>query len=134
MTIRDMRCDICGVRLSGLYDGVGGQAPTAGTRFSYHPGDPAMRDDSGVLCTPCWLGWTGAWGDPEPRTCATCGTPVPRRASLFVRRWDQQQSWQLCTPHAADLLNTLRTVEPKFDRATFRLPLDPTAHHRSEEP
>lgn len=128
MTLSDMRCDVCAVRLSGLADGEVAQA-TAGVRFSYHPGDPGMRDDSGVLCVGCWRRWTARLDTPRARVCAICGAPVRRRASLFVRRTDAAQSWQLCTPHAADLLNVLRTVDPKLDRATFRLPLD-----RPEDP
>jgi hypothetical protein len=49
---------------------------------------------------------------------------LARTSSLFVTKLADRQTWQLCAPHAADLLNRLRTVEPKFDRATFQLPLD----------
>lgn len=123
MTVSDMRCDLCGVGLSGPADDRHDD-PLAAVRFTYHPGDPAMRDDSGALCERCWTGWSTTFGPPRQRVCATCGQPVRRRASLFLRRLDRQSGWQLCTPHAADLLNSLRTVHPKFDPATFRLPLD----------
>lgn len=123
MTISDMRCDICPAWLSGLA-GDGTVDPAGGVRFSYHPGDPGLRDDSGVLCQSCWQGWVDTLGTPRTRVCAICSTQVRRRASLYVRRLDWQSGWQLCTPHAAELLNTLRTVDTKFDPATFRLPLD----------
>lgn len=63
-----------------------------------------------------------------------CATPVRRRASLFLRRLDEQSGWQLCTAHAAELLNGLRTVEPKLDPATFRLPLDTDLDIEEESP
>jgi hypothetical protein len=123
MTISDMRCDRCGTGLSGLARDPH-EDPLGGVRFTYHPGDPALRDDSGVLCERCWSGWTTTFGAPQQRVCATCGTAVRRRASLFVRQLDWQTGWQFCTAHAVELLNGLRTVTPKLDPATFRLPLD----------
>ena len=123
MTISDLRCDMCDALLPGLIAGSRDR-PARGVRFSYHPGDPALRDDSGVLCGACWS--TGRTGSdiPRARVCAVCGTPVARTSSLHLRRLDTRETWQLCAPHAADLLNRLRTVQPKFDRATFQLPLD----------
>jgi hypothetical protein len=50
---------------------------------------------------------------------------VARLASLHLRRLDVAgQAWQLCRQHAAERLNLLRTVEPKFDPRTFRFPLE----------
>ncbi|GAB90796.1 hypothetical protein GORHZ_118_00120 [Gordonia rhizosphera NBRC 16068] len=123
MTMSNLRCDMCDRLLPGLIPGTG-DMPGSGVRFSYHPGDPGMRDDSGLLCSECWSAWTGGLGEPTPRVCAVCRTPVARTSSLFVSRIDDRQTWQFCAPHAAELLNRLRTVEPKFDPASFRLPLD----------
>lgn len=103
--------------------GPGALAET-GVRFSYHPGDPKLRDDSGLLCVGCWTAVAAWLGDSRPRACAVCGVRLRRHGSLYVRRGGDPAQWQLCPPHAADLLNGLRTVEPKLDRATFRLPLD----------
>ena len=123
MTISNLRCDVCNALLPGLIaeprDDQG-----RGVRFSYHPGDPRMRDDSGLLCGTCWTEWAGWLGSPEPRICAVCKAPLARTSSLFVTKMLDRQTWQLCAPHAADLLNRLQTVEPKFDRSTFQLPLD----------
>lgn len=139
MTISNLRCDECDALLPGLIP-----RPTAesgpgrsAVRFSYHPGDPRMRDDSGVLCTGCWSGWTESLGEPRPRVCAVCETPLTRTSSLFVTRLGEgpadRQTWQLCAPHAAELLNRLRTVEPKFDPDAFQLPLDRSEHESERE-
>jgi hypothetical protein len=45
---------------------------------------------------------------------------------LVVSGGGDLAGWQLCTAHALDFLNSLRTVEPKLDPATFRLPVVPT--------
>lgn len=128
MTITDMHCDICGVLLSGLADRTE-DAPLAGVRFSYHPGDPRMRDDSGVVCRGCWQDWTEPLREAGARRCATCGAAVRRTGSLHLRRMDTAGGgWQLCPPHAAHALNALRTVQPKLDPAHFRLPLDGPAN------
>ncbi len=124
VTISDLRCDVCDVLLTGLIAGPGGDSCASGVRFSYHPGDPGMRDDSGVLCDACWSAWADGLGEPRARVCAMCGAAVTRTSSLHLRRIDTRATWQLCPPHAADLLNQLRTVQPKLDRATFQLPLD----------
>jgi hypothetical protein len=103
-------------------------SPVAAVRFTYHPGAAALRDDSGLACRPCWdelAGWLGA---PAESRCAICGERVPWRESLHVRRYDETAGWQLCAPHAAGLLNRLRTVEPKLDPETFRLPSAPAAN------
>ena len=124
MTISDLRCDVCDALLTGLTAGPGGDSPGGGVRFSYHPGDPGMRDDSGLLCGACWSEWTYLLGEPRVRVCAACDTAVARTSSLHLRRFGAHSTWQLCPPHAAELLNRLRTVQPKFDPATFQLPLE----------
>lgn len=134
MTISNLRCDVCNALLPGLIPGRPGSADRpddgdgrGGVRFSYHPGDPRMRDDSGVACERCWSEWSHWLGRPRPRICAVCEAPLVRTSSLFVSRLAEgpadRQTWQLCSRHAAELLNRLRTVEPKFDPATFQLPL-----------
>jgi hypothetical protein len=125
MTISNLRCDVCDALLPGLIAGSA-DSPARGVRFSYHPGDPRLRDDSGVLCGECWAAWAHQLGEPRPRTCATCGTPVTRTTSLHLRKADTRETWQLCTPHAAELLNLLNTVDPKLDPSTFQLPLAQT--------
>jgi len=114
MTINDLRCDTCGRFLRG---------PDAGVRFVYHPGVPDLRDDSGLACTGCWnelvsgLDMTAA-----PGRCAVCAGPAGRQESLHVRRFTDPRSWRLCREHAVAFLNSLRTVQPKLDPATFRFP------------
>lgn len=115
---------MCGTQVVGLA-ATGEGAPDMGVRFTYHPGDPRMRDDAGMLCGQCWGQWSSALGEPTPRTCARCGMLVTRRSSLHLRRLDTPgNGWQLCARHAAVALNSLRTVDPKLDPETFRLPLD----------
>ncbi|HVB46392.1 MAG TPA: hypothetical protein VNF47_27295 [Streptosporangiaceae bacterium] len=115
MTINDLCCDFCGQMLAGPLDGV---------RFVYHPGKPEFRDDSGLACQPCWADAVRRMGDTaDQRRCASCGTPTSRLGSLHVRRFDDPASWRLCAPDAAVFLNSLRTVRPKFDPATFRFPV-----------
>ena len=124
MTIRDARCDRCGTQVVGLA-APGETATDMGIRFTYHPGDPRMRDDAGMLCGRCWEQWSGALGDPLLRACARCGVALTRRSSLHLRRLDTPgNGWQLCARHAAETLNSLRTVDPKLDPDSFRLPLD----------
>jgi hypothetical protein len=124
MTLTDMRCDRCGCGLSGPAAPESVE-PREGVRFSYHPGDPRMRDDSGAVCGRCWAEWTKALGEPRARICARCATPVTRKTSLHLRRADAVgNGWQLCAIHAVDLLNQLRTLVDKLDPATFRFPLD----------
>jgi hypothetical protein len=114
VTINDLSCDVCGRFLPG---------PAAGVRFVYHPGVPALRDDAGLACHPCWDSVTrGLSGTAPPGRCVVCGEPVTRRQSLHVRRFAEPRSWQLCPGHAVGFLNSLRTVEPKLDPATFRFP------------
>lgn len=116
LTIHDLRCDVCGCFLSG---------PAAGVRFVYHPGLPELRDDSGLACTDCWGTLTRALDATATRRCAACTEPVPRRQSLHVREFSQPRPWRLCARHAVGFLNSLRTVEPKLDPATFRFPGPP---------
>lgn len=124
MTVTDMRCDRCARAVSGPCP-PGSVLDHGGVRFGYHPGDPRMRDDSGVLCGLCWGEWTASWGAPRPRVCAECGRPVARRASLHLRRTDAVGAgWQLCATHAVAALNELRTVVEKIDPSGFRFPLD----------
>ena len=121
MTISNLRCDVCDAFLPGLISSPGDDR-RGGVRFSYHPGDPRMRDDSGVLCGNCWSEWDQWLGKPRPKVCTICGTPVERTASLHLRNLSGLENWRLCNRHAAELLNRLRTVEPKFDPDTFQLP------------
>lgn len=124
MTLTDMRCDRCGRAVAGPCP-PGSVLDDGGVRFGYHPGDPRMRDDSGVLCGRCWTQWTAGWGAPRARVCAGCDEPVTRRASLHLRRTDAVGAgWQLCAAHAVAALNELRTVIDKIDPARFRFPLD----------
>ena len=114
MTINDLSCDVCGRFLPG---------PAEGVRFVYHPGVPELRDDSGLACSTCWgLITQGLDVTATPGKCAACGEPVARRQSLHVRRHGDPQSWRLCPGHTVGFLNSLRTVEPKLDPATFRFP------------
>ncbi len=114
MTINDLRCDGCGRYLA---------SPDETVRFTFHPGVPELRDDSGLACSPCWSRLTaGHDRDAEPGCCASCPAPAPRRQSLHVRRSDDPQAWRLCAVHAVEFLNSLRTVTPKLDPATFRFP------------
>ena len=113
MSIHDLRCDMCGRYLPG---------PAAGVRFAYHPGLPELRDDSGVTCRACWDALTHGLSLTATGKCAACGEPAPRRQSLHVRRFSDPGSWRLCARDAVGFLNSLRTVQPKLDPATFRFP------------
>lgn len=139
VTVSDLRCDVCGRLLAGpgggcdprwpaadgAATGAAANQPTqpAPVRFVYDPGVPELRDDSGLACEPCWdrlvAGFAGPGGPPR---CARCGTAVGRRDSLRVRRFDDPRPWRLCGPHTVELLNALRTVQPKLDPAAFRFP------------
>ena len=130
MTVSNARCDRCGLPVLGLLDpkslvGQRDSPDLRGIRFSYHPGDASLVDDSGILCVSCWREWTGPLGEPEPLICAICSRRLSREESLFLRPVGAEVAWQLCAPHAADRLNELLTVEPKLDRETFHLPLRP---------
>ncbi|TNC25838.1 hypothetical protein [Amycolatopsis alkalitolerans] len=114
MTVSDLHCDRCGRFVS---------SPADGRRFVYHPGRAQFRDTSGLLCVPCWDGLAGWLGAERPlRRCAVCGEEVTREQSLHVHTIEDPQAWRLCSPHAVEFLNSLRTVDPKLDAATFRFP------------
>ncbi len=113
MTIINMSCDICGRFLAG---------PSAGVRFVYHPGVPELRDDSGMACVSCWEAAVRGLDTGAAGRCAACGAPAPRRQSLHVRRYDVPGTWRLCRRHSVDFLNSLLTVQPKLDAATFQFP------------
>ncbi len=113
MTIHDLRCDGCGSFLAG---------PAAGVRFVFHPGVPELRDDSGMTCSACWDRLTGHLVQAATGRCAACGDPASRGESLHLRGFTDHQSWRLCATDTVGFLNSLRTVQPKLDPATFRFP------------
>ena len=114
MTISNMSCDLCGRFIEG---------PAAGIRFVYHPGAAELRDDSGLTCVACWEAVELRFHiEADGSRFAACDEPVPWRRSLHVRRADVPGSWRLCAGHAVEFLNSLRTVQPKLDAATFRFP------------
>jgi hypothetical protein len=113
VSITDLRCDFCGRFLAGPADGV---------RFVYHPGVPELRDDSPMACVACWAFVLRDLDTSASTRCAACTLPVRRSECLHVRRFDAPGSWRLCRVHAIGFLNALRTVQPKFDAATFRFP------------
>lgn len=130
MTIFDLLCDRCGIQLVGPASVLGSATSRRGIRFVYHPGDPTHADGSSLVCRSCWATMAAWLGDrsPDPR-CSVCATAVD--ASLFVEH-DDRGAWRLCTDHAVEFLNGLRTVEPKLDPATFVLPAFP--RHSSDQP
>jgi hypothetical protein len=141
MTINDLRCDVCGRRLTGLaartpapaspaqasWKSASGSGRPDGVRFVYHPGRPELRDTSGLACQTCWDDTTREFTGVAGGRCAACGAPAGRLASLHLRRYDDPHTWRLCAPHAVEFLNRLRTVEPKLDPATFRFPFEADA-------
>jgi hypothetical protein len=113
MTVFDLRCDRCGAQLPG---------PEEAMRFVYHPGDILLKDNSGLLCEPCWTAaeaWLG-YQQPEGR-CARCESSVQHSRSVHVLRGNDISGWQLCPEHAVTFLNQLRTVEPKLSVETLTL-------------
>ena len=113
MTVFDVRCDRCGTELT---------RPTDAVRFLYHPGDVALKDDSGLLCRACWraaMGWLGV--DQPENHCSRCGTPVEPSRSVHILRSGDTAGWQLCPEHSVAFLNQLRTVEPKLTVDTLSL-------------
>jgi hypothetical protein len=113
VTVYDLACDRCGTYLA---------RPQEAIRFLYHPGDLALKDDSGLLCRSCWTGlqaWLGERG--VENRCARCGQAVEHPVSLHIQRSGDPDGWQLCRLDAVDFLNRLRTVEPKLDPETFTL-------------
>ena len=120
MTVTDQRCDRCGNLLVGPA-GLGERPEREATRFLYHPGDFKLRDDSGLLCGVCADRVRSELGKHVKARCASCGTDVEHARSLYVYIGGDDKPWQLCAPHAAAFLNTLRTVEEKLDPETFTL-------------
>lgn len=121
MTVTDLHCDRC----DRLLAGPGGEVAAGpyGVRFVYHPGDPRLSDDSGLLCRDCWAETVALLGpDRAMNRCAVCAATVERLTSLHLRGAGEASTWQLCVVHAIDFLNQLSTVEPKLDPATFRFP------------
>lgn len=120
MTVSDQRCDRCGRALVGPpADGI--PEDRDAHRFLYHPGDFALRDDSGLLCRGCLEAWSGELGAAVKARCAICAETLTHEGGLYLYLGGSDKPWRLCAPHAADQLNTLRTVEPKLDPATFTL-------------
>ena len=123
MTVFDLRCDRCGAYLAGPGDDDDpDQTGPFGIRFLYHPGNFFLKDDSGLLCQPCWRAareWLGE--DPPENRCARCAQAVEHSRSLHLHRSGDPLAWQLCARHAVEFLNRLRTVEPKLDPETFSL-------------
>ena len=123
MTVFDLCCDRCAAPLVG--PAVAEEAGPYGVGFTYHPGDPERRDDSGLLCAGCWSALRQWLGDGRGTGhCALCRAELEPARSLHVRRTGELLAWQLCADHAVAFLNSLRTVEPKLDPATFRLAAD----------
>ncbi len=122
MTVSDLLCDWCGSLLTGLEE-TGHGAGRLGVRFTYHPGSPSLRDDSGLLCTACWEAastWLGA-PTSKPGACSVC-EDLLAEGRLVITRTGQLSCWLRCRVHAVDFLNRLRTVEPKLDPVTFSFP------------
>lgn len=120
MSVNDLRCDGCGCALAGPLGGPV-RAGRLGVRFSYHPGTPAFRDDSGMLCEPCWEELSAWLGDGVVSACAVCRMAL-EEGRLVISRPGETRFWLLCRTHAVEFLNRLRTVEPKMDPATFAFP------------
>lgn len=122
VTITDLRCDWCGSFLAGLEGTTPGTGPLA-VRFTYHPGELALKDDSGTLCEACWAEATAWLADPTTPagTCTVCGANL-ETGRLVVFRPGELAAWSICRTDAVGFLNHLRTVEPKLDPSTFVLP------------
>lgn len=122
MTVADLRCDRCGAALAGPV-GLPSAEGRLGVRFAYHPGVPELKDDSGLMCEPCWAE-LAEWLGPPPRSmeaCARCQAGL-EGGTLIVSRPGEFVAWPLCRDDAVAFLNGLRTVEPKLDPATFAFP------------
>ncbi|HET6953027.1 MAG TPA: hypothetical protein VFI47_21785 [Acidimicrobiales bacterium] len=122
MTIYDLRCDRCDAVL------VGPATPTPGggvrgVRFRYHPGAPELGDDAGLLCEACWHDCAAWFGAQVIGQCSRCGVDLRAAPALVVSAVGELAGWLLCTADALEFLNSLRTVEPKLDPRTFRLPV-----------
>jgi hypothetical protein len=123
MTVYDLCCDRCGVPLTGPEGTAAGSR--AGIRFLYHPGRAEWGDDAGLLCRRCWDATVVWFGERNPDACSRCRTDLRTAPSLFVHHHGDLSAWRLCRDDAVEFLNTLRTVDPKLDPATFRLPQPP---------
>lgn len=124
MTVRDLRCDVCGRPLVGPVRSGDAPPEHAGVAFAYHPGEHRLGDKSGLVCEKCAAELVAELGTDRPfNRCARCGAAVRRTESLHVSFGGDPQAWQLCAAHAVELLNRLRTVEPKLRAAEFRFPL-----------
>ena len=122
MTVSDLRCDWCASVLTGL-EGSEAPAGRTGVRFTYHPGSPALKDDSNLLCKTCWetaSAWLGAPA-ATPAACSICNDALGE-GRLVVTRTGELTCWLLCRVHAVEFLNRLRTVEPKLDPGGFSFP------------
>ena len=109
--------------LAGPEGGIAGSG-RRGVRFTYHPGAPALKDNSGLMCEECWSDVSAWLGPPGGVTdaCLRCGAHL-REGRLILARPGQLTGWTLCRLDAVAFLNTLRTVEPKLDPTTFRFPI-----------
>lgn len=126
MTVTDLRCDRCEGGLPLPPDLAVQQPRQASVRFSYHPGNPHLRDNSGLLCLACWNELAAGWDEsPIVDHCAKCQVTVSRFTSLHLRASETSGEVQLCASDAVDFLNGLRTVDPKLDPVTFRFPANP---------
>jgi hypothetical protein len=119
MTVADLRCDLCGVFLTGPA-GLG--TPGRGAvRFLYHPGNFLLKDDSGLMCDRCWSKTTEVLGTRITNRCCICGGEVEHARSLHLHESGDPLPWQFCPRDGVGFLNRLRTVEPKIDPETFLL-------------
>ena len=118
VTIANLECDLCGRFLVGASALQPGD-PRSAVRLFIHPGDPLLRDDSILVCVACWEDLRGELGvGPRADVCAFCGEEVAYQASLHILemtgRIGEAPLWQLCRPHAVELLNRFRFVDPKL--------------------
>lgn len=126
MTTANLCCDRCGQALAGPSWAGQDTSERTGVSMTYHPGDPRLGDNSGLVCQPCREVMTAPLDPARPmNVCAACGVQVHRVTSLHVSFGGDPNHWQLCHEHAVGFLNALRTVEPKLSRQDFRFPLAP---------
>lgn len=120
VTVADLHCDLCGSFLSGPPTGQAGPGRGA-VRFLYHPGNFLLKDDSGLMCQQCWEQTTEELGERKLGHCCICGIEVEHARSVHLHESGDPMPWQLCALHGVELLNRLRTVQPKLDPETFKL-------------
>jgi hypothetical protein len=123
VSVTDLLCDVCGTALVGPAVPDAHDGPRA-VRFMYHPGEFRLKDDSGLVCADCWAAIASRLGDRHSDRCCRCSEPVTTRQALHWHRAGDPEPWLLCRRHAAELLNTLRTVEPKLDPDTMLFAAD----------